>query len=114
MQKKQLVSHLSSDKFSEFISDKKSKLVIIDFFADWCGPCVMMAPVFERLASRNPSVKFGKVNVDDNGDLANEYEVSSIPCLVFFKDGKEVDRIVGSLAEDLLSEKIGDYIREFE
>ena len=114
MPKKELVTHLTSDKFNEFISDKKSKLVIIDFFAEWCGPCVMMAPVFERMASKNTSVKFGKVNVDDNGDLANEYEVSSIPCIVFFKNGEEVDRIVGSLAEDLLNEKIYDYVKEFE
>ena len=70
----------------------------------------MMAPVIERLAEKNPSVKFAKINVDDAPKLSQEYEISSIPCIVFFQDGKEVDRLVGSQAQDIFQEKISDYM----
>ncbi len=111
MAKKESVIELTEASFSSAINDKKMPLVIVDFFAVWCGPCVMMAPVIERLAQKNPKVKFCKINVDDAPKRSEEYEISSIPCLVFFKDGEEVDRIVGSLAEDLLKEKISDYMK---
>jgi thioredoxin 1 len=110
MPKKELVAEITQAEFPKIINDKKKKLAIIDFYAEWCMPCTMMAPVMESMAERNPSIKFAKINVDDANELANEYEVSSIPCIIFFKDGEEVDRIVGSIAEDVLKEKIYDYL----
>ena len=107
---KEVVSELTQTNFSELINNKKDYLVIVDFFAEWCFPCTMMAPVIERLAQKNPKVKFAKINVDDAPILANKYEISSIPCLVFFKDGEEVDRVIGGVSEDLLDEKISDYL----
>ena len=112
MPKKEIVSELTSNTFNEFVNDKEHVLSIVDFYAEWCMPCVMMAPIIEKIAGKNKKVKFGKVNVDENGELANQFEVSSIPCLVFFKNGEEVDRVANSLAEDLLNEKILDYIKE--
>ncbi len=79
---------------------RSDKPVLVDFNADWCGPCRMMAPVIEALSEENGSAKFVAVNVDDEGELAEEYEVFSIPCLVAFKNGKETQRTVGVCSKD--------------
>ena len=110
MVRKELVFELTESEFPKVINDKKTPLVIVDFFAEWCMPCVMMGPVFERLSEKNKTVKFCKINVDDAPKISQDYEISSIPCLIFFKDGKQVDRVIGSIAEDLLQEKISDYL----
>jgi thioredoxin 1 len=109
--KKNEVMEITQSEFSNIISDKKRNLVIMDFFAEWCMPCVVMGPVFERLAIKNPQVHFCKINVDEAPKLSEEYEIANIPCIVFFKDGKEVDRVIGALNENLLQEKISDYIK---
>ena len=70
--------------------------VLVDFYADWCGPCKMMAPAVEAAAdSYNGRIKVGKINVDENGDVAERYGVTSIPTLILFKDGAEFKRMVG-------------------
>ena len=74
---------------------KCEKTVLIDFFAEWCGPCKMVAPIVEQIASENNDIKVVKVNVDDAQDLAFEFGVMSIPTLVVIKNGKEVNRMVG-------------------
>ncbi len=74
---------------------KSTKPVLVDFNADWCGPCQMLKPTIEQIASENDNVKIASVNIDDNDDLAFKYNVSSIPCLVLFKNGNEVKRSVG-------------------
>jgi thioredoxin 1 len=109
MAKKETVQELTSKEFSLIIKDKKNSLIICDFYAEWCMPCIMMAPVMESLAERNKKIKFIKINVDEAGALANDYQVTSIPCIVFFKEGEEVDRIVGNVDEAYLEEKIRDY-----
>lgn len=68
---------------------------LVDFYADWCGPCKMLAPLIEELAGELTDVKVGKVNVDENPDLAAEFGVMSIPTVVVLRDGKEVQRTVG-------------------
>lgn len=68
---------------------------ILDFYADWCGPCQMMKPVVEEFKEEHPEVKVRAINIDEEEELAAEYRVSSIPCLVVLKDGKEVNRSVG-------------------
>ena len=110
MTKKELVSELTQKEFPNVINDKKNKLVIVDFYAEWCMPCVMMTPIFERVAEKNNSIKFCRINVDDAGQLADKYEVSSIPCIIFFKDGEEVDRMDKGVQEEILLEKIHDYL----
>lgn len=108
---KSAVIQLNESGFSKFISDKKNPLVVADFFAEWCGPCQIMAPIILKIAEKYPKVKFAKVNVDEEQKLSNKYEVSSIPCIIFFKDGKEVDRIIGALDEEVFEEKIKDYMK---
>ena len=72
--------------------------VFVDFYADWCGPCKMMSPVIDQLAAEyEGKIKVGKVNVDENNDLAVKYDIMSIPNMIFFKNGQPVDRIVGAI-----------------
>lgn len=85
----------------------KSELpVLVDFYADWCGPCQMMGPVIEEIAKElEGKVKVGKLNVDENQQTAGQYGVMSIPTLIFFKEGKVSKTIVGFRSkEDILSE----------
>ena len=88
------VLKIAADNFKKEVLEE-SKTVLIDFYADWCGPCIMLAPVLEEIAKENTNTKFVKINVDDAQDLAMEYNVMSIPTLVVIKNGKEVNRVVG-------------------
>ncbi|MFW6145983.1 MAG: thioredoxin [Planctomycetota bacterium] len=87
-----LVKHLTESDFEQAVSEGWA---VVDFWAPWCGPCKMMAPVLDGLAERHPEVTVAKVNVDENAALAARFGVSAIPLLVVLKDGQEVDRLVG-------------------
>ena len=86
---------LSSENFEKEVLNSE-KPVLVDFYADWCGPCNAMAPIVEELATElNEKAKVGKINVDENSDIAVEYKVMSIPTFIIFKNGKEEKRFVG-------------------
>ena len=87
------VHEITDNNFQKEVLEEK-KAVLIDFFADWCYPCKMMAPVVEEL-SKEESIKVGKVNIDENQELAEKYGVESIPTIIVFKNGKEYKRQVG-------------------
>lgn len=87
------VHEITNSNFQSEVLDEE-KTVLIDFFADWCYPCKMMAPVVEEV-SKDESIKVGKVNIDENQELAEKYGVESIPTIVVFKNGKEYKRQVG-------------------
>ncbi|MGI5856332.1 MAG: thioredoxin [Candidatus Merdivicinus sp.] len=74
--------------------------VLVDFWASWCGPCRMLAPIIEEIAQEASGFRVGKINVDEEPELAGQYEVSSIPTLIVFRDGKAARRSVGVLAKD--------------
>lgn len=83
------------------------QLTVVDFYADWCGPCKMMAPIVEELAeSYNGQIKIGKLNVDNSPATAAKYKVMSIPTIVFIKNGNVVETIVGVVSKAQLEEKI--------
>jgi len=102
-------TELTEEEFNEIINNSH-KIVVVDFFAEWCMPCLMLAPIIDDLAEEMKEVKFTKINVDDNQGLAQKYSVSSIPCLIIFKDGQEVDRMVGAQSADTIEQKIKSYL----
>ena len=85
---------------------KSDKLAVVDFFATWCGPCQMMAPHVEELASEMNDVVIGKMDIDTNEATPQKYEVMSIPTIVFFKGGEAIEKIVGYQSKESLEEKI--------
>ena len=91
-----------------FIAETGEGLVLIDFWAEWCGPCQAMIPVLEEL-EKSSDVKVGKVNVDNEPDLSAEYRVMSIPTLVLFKDGKAVEQLIGAQPLEALSELVNKH-----
>ena len=86
---------------------QSEKPVLVDFNAAWCGPCRMLKPILEQVAAERPDVTVLGVDIDENMDLAEEYGVFSIPCLVLFKDGAEADRSVGLVPRERLLELLG-------
>lgn len=101
------IINVTNDNFEGEV--KKSKqLVLADFNADWCGPCHMLAPILEEVAKENEKVKIVSINVDDCSELAEEYNVFSIPCLILFKEGKEDKRMVGFRSKEDVEKFIGE------
>jgi len=93
-----------SDKEFEAEVLKKEGIVIVDFYADWCGPCKMMAPILDELAEKKPEISVRKIDVDHNPGSAEKYGIRGIPTLLFFKDGKiETTKVGGQSLEDLIS-----------
>ena len=96
---------ITGDEFHEVVNNSND-IVVVNFFAEWCMPCLMLAPVIEELAEKIDKVKFTKINVDDNTELAKNFRVSNIPCIVVFKKGEEIHRMVGAQTADVIEEKI--------
>jgi len=100
---------LTDSTFNEFI--KRDSLVLVDFWAEWCGPCRMVAPTLEKLAAEYAGkVAIGKLNVDEYPNIAVSYGVSSIPTLMFFKGGKTVDVVIGAVPKPVIEGKIKELI----
>jgi len=98
------VTELSLKEFDDFV---KEGVVLIDFHAEWCMPCLMMAPVIDELSEKfEGKIKFGKVNIDENNDLARKFNVASIPNFVLFKDGKPIDQFMGAMPLEDFSTKL--------
>ena len=93
--------------FDEFVS---SGVAVVDFWATWCGPCRMLAPILDEVAESMPEVKFGKVDVDNAPELAKRFQIMSIPNVCIFKNGELADRIIGLCDADELTETIKKHV----
>ncbi len=99
------VIELDDAKFREFV--EKSKVALVDFYADWCGPCQMLKPSLDKLSEEmKGKVAFGKVNIDRNKENAGKLGVMSIPTLVIFKDGRLTDRLVGAMPAETIRQRL--------
>ncbi len=98
------MKNLTVENFKEEVMNGTA---VVDFWASWCGPCRMLAPVIEELAEERPDVKFFKVNVDEESDLAAAFGISSIPTVIRFDDGKIVARHLGYVGKDDLARNLG-------
>jgi thioredoxin 1 len=104
------VKEISTSEFDSII--RNNNIVIVDFFTEWCMPCLMMVPVIDELAQLYAGkVCFVKINVDENSEVASRFKVMSIPTLIVFKKGNEVGRITGASSYDTLKSKIEQYLK---
>ena len=100
-----MVEMFDSSAFAAAMAEKKT--LVADFYADWCGPCRMLSPVMEALSEEmSGKATFVKINVDDNPDLAREYSIMSIPCVMVFKDGGLAGKNIGFAPKDAMKEFI--------
>ena len=99
MQAQSRVSVLELDGTSFDSTISGNSLVLVDFWAEWCGPCKAMHPIFERMAKKYRQIKFARVNVDSNQPLAQKFGVQAIPTFIMFKDGQEAKRMMGAVGE---------------
>ena len=102
-----MIQSIKKDIFQKEVLDSK-EAVIIDFNANWCGPCRMLRPILEEVSNENPNIKIVSINVDEEKSLTKEYHVLSIPCLIFVKGGKEMKRHAGLVTKEELENLINE------
>lgn len=96
---------VNTGNFRGAVEDNKG-VVVVDFFATWCGPCKMLAPVFESVSEELSDAKFVKVDIDESLELAQKFGISTVPTMMIFKDGKVVDKLVGFMPKENLKAKV--------
>lgn len=102
------VPELTNGEFEDYI---REGVVLIDFFAEWCMPCLMMSPIIEDLSEKfKGRIKFGKVNVSENEEIARKFNVSSIPNFTLLKDGKVVEQFIGAISAEEFEEKLNGFL----
>ena len=102
------VLQLTAAEFEQKVK-KSTGVYLVDFWAPWCGPCRMMGPILEEFALKQTKIKVGKVNVDENPTLAQEFGITGIPTMIIFKDGKENQRVSGVVQLNVLEQKLSSY-----
>ena len=100
--------NINNEEFNELVLNSKDELIVVDFFASWCGPCRMISPILEEVCDTN-EVKMYKVNTDDEGELAQRNGVLALPTVMLFKDGKEIAKFVGFRPYDEIETFIKQY-----
>ncbi len=102
-----MIINITKENFESEVL-KSDKKVLLDFWATWCGPCMMLSPTVDEVANEVSNVKFGKINIDEQGELAQQFGISSIPTLVVVKDGKVVKQSVGLIPKSAILELLQD------
>jgi len=105
------VININNENFQEEVANS-DKIVIIDFYADWCGPCKIMGPIFEEVSKLYNNLKFVKVSVDENQEISEKYGVQGIPAFLILKKGEVLDRIVGASSKEDFKEKIDSILNK--
>ena len=102
------VPELSKKEFETFI---KENLTLVDFTADWCMPCLMMSPVMDELSEKfKGKIKFGKVNIEDNQEIAQRFNIVSIPNFILFKNGEQIEQSIGSMSLEEFEKKLKKFV----
>ena len=100
-----MIQELNDRNFSNSVQ-RVSGLFVVDFWAEWCGPCKVLSPIIDEVSTKFPNIPFGKLNVDDNPSTANKFTIRSIPTIIFFKGGEVIDKHIGSISISALEDKI--------
>jgi thioredoxin 1 len=98
--------HITKENYEQEVLQSK-QTVLLDFYADWCGPCKMIAPILEEIAKEREDIKIGKINVDNDMQLAMDFKVTSIPLLVVMKDGQAVAQSLGAVPKQKILDLLG-------
>ena len=105
-----MVKVINGNEFVENVENTMG-VVVVDFFATWCGPCKMLAPVFEGVSNKlGDKAKFFKVDIDENGNIAQKYRISAVPTMIIFKDGVPVENLAGFMPEQNITNKVNAYL----
>ncbi len=99
------LTHLTKNDFDQAVN-AGDDLVVVDFFATWCGPCKMLSPVVERMAEQHPEVHFYKVDIDEEPDLAERFRIMSVPTLLYMKRGQEINKTIGLMTASELEQAV--------
>jgi thioredoxin 1 len=105
-----MVKAINGSEFVENVENTKG-VVVVDFSATWCGPCKMLAPVFEGVSNKMADkAKFFKVDIDEDGNIAQKYRISAVPTMIIFKDGVPVENLAGFMPEQNITNKVNAYL----
>ena len=96
---------ITKDNFKAEVLDYKGT-VLVDFWADWCGPCRMLSPIVDEVATENPDIKVGKINVDEQQELSAQFGIMSIPTLLVFRDGKKISESIGLIPKEQIEKML--------
>lgn len=103
-----MIKHIENN-FKDVVLDSKT-LVLVDFYATWCGPCQMLSPVLEEISVENNDFEIVKVDVDKNHELARNYKIMTVPTMMIFKNGEVVDKIEGLVSKEVIINKMKNYL----
>lgn len=103
-----MIKHIENN-FKDVVLDSKT-LVLVDFYATWCGPCQMLSPVLEEISAENSDFEIVKVDVDKNHELARNYKIMAVPTMMIFKNGEVVDKIEGLVSKEVIINKMKNYL----